>query len=102
MTKHYCGGQLIESTFFKDLNSCCDGMEMPDGCCQTEYEVIQHDDNTRILLQNMDVPTQVLLYILASPTYVELAIKPQGVSSTYLLSGLTVPDMIVKHQSFLL
>lgn len=102
LAKHFCGGELVEAALFEELHSCCDGMEMPTGCCEMEHEVIQHDDNTPISFQSVDPPEQVLLYTITYPSLVRVVIRSTFVDNTYLLHPLTVPDRLARYQSFLL
>ncbi|MDW3212157.1 MAG: hypothetical protein R8N23_19970 [Reichenbachiella sp.] len=102
MAKHFCGGELVETAFFEELHSCCEGMDMPTPCCELEHEVVQHDDNTQISFQSVDPPEQVLLYTITYPSLVRVVIRSTFIDNTYLLHPLTVPDRLTRYQSFLL
>jgi len=102
MAQHFCAGELIESTFSKELHSCCEGTEAPVGCCDMEHQLVQHDDNTLISSQTIDPPSQILLHTVEYPSHIASIIHNNFVRNNYLLRTLTVPDLVIRHQSFLI
>ena len=41
---HYCGKSLQDVAVFSKAKPCCEGMEMPAGCCHDEKVQIKSDD----------------------------------------------------------
>ncbi|MEQ8882259.1 MAG: hypothetical protein RLQ12_21640 [Cyclobacteriaceae bacterium] len=101
LAKHYCDGELMEAAFFKKLDSCCDGMEET-GCCDTEQQDLKHDDNTLVSIYSFEPQSQPLLCTFEFPSLSEIIIRNNFVVKTFLQKPLTVPDILVRYQSFLL
>ena len=50
ITKHYCGGDLIDLSIAGEVENCCD---MEDGCCHNEQQTYQlEEDYTAPLVLN--------------------------------------------------
>jgi len=101
MVKHYCGGELMELAFFQQLDSCCDGMEKS-GCCETEHQDLKHDDNTPISVYSFEAQVPVLMYVFEFPSLSEIAISNNSIIKAFMQTPITVSDILIRIQLFLL
>jgi hypothetical protein len=53
ITRHFCGGELVDVRLAKDIDSCCD---MQDNCCHNESQTFQleQDYKTPVLIDHVD------------------------------------------------
>ncbi|MEQ8551762.1 MAG: hypothetical protein RIC06_04190 [Cyclobacteriaceae bacterium] len=101
LAKHFCGGELVETAFFKKLDSCCDGMEER-GCCDTEQHDLKHDENTPVSIYSFTAQVPVLMYVFEIPSLSEIISPDNFIVKKFLQKPLTVPDIFARNQSFLL
>ena len=94
---------MIEVSYTEDMHSCCgDGSEMPTECCEMEQEIVKHDENVLVSFQNIEPPSQVVLYSVDYPHLTELVIEQNPTINNILLPPLAVPERLSRYQSFLI
>ena len=101
LAKHFCGGELVETAFFKKLDSCCDGIEET-GCCDTEQQDLKRDENTPVSIYSFTAQVPVLMYVFEIPSLSEIISPDNFIVKKFLQKPLTVPDIFARNQSFLL
>jgi len=62
ITKHYCGGDLIDLSIAGDVEDCCD---MEEGCCHNEQQNYQLEENytTPVVFNHVDYLSVVIFEI---------------------------------------
>jgi hypothetical protein len=103
---HYCGKLLEDVALFGKTKPCCEGTEMPSGCCHDEKLEIKSDSyNTAQLISNLGfVP--VLITEIAFPV-LDFSIHFQNSQSSFLTHldknrPPTDSDIVIRIQSFLI
>jgi hypothetical protein len=103
---HYCGKLLQDVALFGKTKPCCEGIEMPSGCCHNETIVVKSDDcNTAQLVSNIGfVP--VLICEIAFPV-LDFSYHFKNSQSNFLtiLDKDRPPigaDIVIRVQSFLI
>lgn len=102
ISKHYCGEILQKITLKGQEKSCCEGQEMPEGCCSEEVSIIKSDD-LKLSQQDINIKfTPFILYILED----YISIKTENDSHRSFLSqkyhSPPGPDIVILVQSFLI
>ncbi len=103
---HYCGKLLEDVALFGKTRPCCEGTEMPSGCCHDEKLEIKSDDfNATQLVSNLGfIP--VLICNIALPV-LDFSIHFQNSQSSFLARPdkdrpPTDLDIVIRIQSFLI
>lgn len=83
ISKHYCGGKLISTSFFVEADSCCDS----DDCCKNETKVFQLDEDFSVSAA-LELPETVHIDLLA----VSLVILNLSSDENSLVDELLITD----------
>jgi hypothetical protein len=84
ITRHFCGGELVDVRLAKDIDPCCD---MPDNCCHNESESFQLDEDykTPILVDHVDHFAFVVFEI---PSFIlDFSNNEELITSNHLIGG---------------
>ena len=60
ISKHFCGGELISTSLFVEVDSCCD----TDDCCKNETDFFQLDEDFSVS-SSLESPESVQIDLLA-------------------------------------
>ncbi|MDH3711639.1 MAG: hypothetical protein OER04_17235 [Cyclobacteriaceae bacterium] len=103
ISKHYCGDILLKTAVNKQVETCGDQMDMPEGCCHEETQKLVVDDEYQPVdfqLKSVELP---LLYMV---TFYELALNSSDEDAIgytpYYATARTGPKIYLKVQSLLL
>jgi len=106
INKHFCGGHLVATQFFstEEPESCCDGMDMPAGCCHNESEYYQLDENFNLAKVSFETASNFVFTFIKHIVLNDLFASTDTYKVKYLhyKPPLLKPDIPVLIQSFLL
>ncbi|NQU53711.1 MAG: hypothetical protein HQ522_14365 [Bacteroidetes bacterium] len=90
ISKHYCGGNLISTSFFTEAKSCCDS----DDCCKNESEVFQLDEDfSPISITEIPVTVELDLFSFAMLILDEEIVSTEQ-KQEFIVSDLPPPPKI--------
>lgn len=106
VSKHYCGGKLLEIAINSQPNPCGDDASMPTDCCEDETQYFAVDDTFKADQQTIKItaPTTIIL-TLVQTIIPELLIAEDTNLATYRRSHdppSAGQDIYIHIQSFLL
>lgn len=103
ISKHYCGDMLLKTAINKQVETCSDKMEMPEGCCHEETQNFVLEDEYQ--LQNFQLKL-VDLPLLYAITFYELVLNNAELDTPEYTQfnslALTGPPIYLRVESLLL
>ena len=106
INKHFCGGHMVAVQFFstEEPESCCDGMDMPAGCCHNESEYYQLDETFNLAKVSFETAPNFVFTFIVRIILNDLFTSTDTYKAKYLcykppLIELDIPVLV---QSFLL
>ena len=90
ISKHYCGGNHVSTSFFVEAKSCCDS----GGCCQNETETFQLDEDFSVS-SIIEVPETAHSEIISvALVLLEKTFEENENKSEFIISDLPPPPKI--------
>ena len=90
ISKHYCGGNHVSTSFFVEAKSCCD----TGGCCQNETETFQLDEDFSVS-SIIEVPETAHSEIISvALVLLEKTFEENENKSEFIISDLPPPPKI--------
>lgn len=102
ISKHYCGGELVSTSLFADVDSCCDS----DDCCKNEKKVFQLNEDFSVSTA-LELPESVQINLLAVSLVVfNLSIEERSLTDESLFTDSHPPPKVqtslAKRQTYIL
>ena len=103
VSKHFCGGKLISTSFYVEADSCCDSGD----CCKNETEVFKLDEDIQVSTM-LELPQLAQMDLLAIPLVIfNLKVEEDQIIEEFTIAESPPPSpkiqiSLAKRQTYLL